>query len=230
MKEKKKNLYWYLSEIEDYRRAEGKKHTLPIVLLIALMAVMSWFTGERAMWDFVKRNEKDLRKYLKPKKWYLPSYQTIDAVLTRIWYEKVEEKFKEWMKEEIKIEEYDQICLDWKAMRWTLKEANWKRQDFINTVSAFHNRKKQVVLSKSIRNKKESEIPKVKEIIEELWLKWVIFTADALHCQKKTLETIVDTGNHYIIWVKWNQKKLKQKIEKQDKNKSYEKHKMREKK
>ncbi len=29
MKEKKKNLYEYLSEIEDYRRAEWKKHKLP---------------------------------------------------------------------------------------------------------------------------------------------------------------------------------------------------------
>ena len=34
-------------------------------------------------------------------------------------------------------------------------------------------------------------------------------------CQKETVKTIVETKNHYIVWVKWNQPKLKKKIEKE---------------
>ena len=73
MKEKK-NLLDCFSEIPDFRRAQGRKHELPIVLIIAIMAIMSGYSWERAMWDFVKKNAEELRKYLKPKKWYLPSY------------------------------------------------------------------------------------------------------------------------------------------------------------
>ena len=36
--------------------------------------------------------------------------------------------------------------------------------------------------------------------------------------QKETVKTIVKTKNHYIVWVKWNQPKLKKNIEKKIKN------------
>jgi len=59
-----------------------------------------------------------------------------------------------------------------------------------------------------IEKKKESEIPSVRKLIEMLDLKNVTFTLDALHCQEKTLKTIRETKNHYIIGVKKNQKNL----------------------
>ena len=215
----KKTLYEYFGEIKDYRRSQGRMHELPIILIIVLMAIMSGFTGERAMWDFVKKNKKELKKVLKPKKWYLPSYQTIDTVLTKLWYEKMMEKFIERASQE-RLEELEHIAIDWKAIWWTVKNANNKRQEYINIVSAFMIKKKKVIWIKSINTKKENEIPAVKELIEMLWLKWVVFTIDALHCQKKTVKKIVKSWNHYIIWVKWNQKKLQEKIKNQTKKKS----------
>jgi len=225
----KRNIYEFLKEIKDYRRAEGKKHELPIILIIVLMAIMSWFTGERAMWDFVEKNSKELRKYLKPKKWYLPSYQTIDAVLTELWYEKIMEKFMEWAWQD-GVLELEQIAIDWKAIWWTIKNYNNHRQEFTSIVSAFMTSKKRVIWTKGINTKKESEIPAVIELIDMLWVKWVVFTADALHCQKETTKKIVKSWNHYILWVKWNQKKLEQKIKNQTKKKSYDKITTREKK
>jgi len=225
----KKTLYDYFGEIKDYRRSQGRMHELPIILIIVLMAIMSWFTGERAMWDFVKKNKKELRKVLKPKKWHLPSYQTIDAVLTKLWYKKMIEKFIKWAWQE-EINEMEHIAIDWKAIWWTVKNANNERQEYINIVSAFMTKNKKVIWLKAINTKKENEIPAVKELIEMLWLKWVVFTIDALHCQKDTTEKIVKSWNHYIIWVKWNQKKLQKKIKNQTKKKSYDKIRIKEKK
>ena len=48
----------------------------------------------------------------------------------------------------------------------------------------------------------------MKELIEALGLKDVVFTLDALHCQKKTVEVIVESGNDYVIQVKENQPSL----------------------
>ncbi len=225
----KKTLYEYFGEITDYRRSQGRMHELPIILIIVLMAIMSWFTGERAMWDFVKKNKKELRRVLKPKKGHLPSYQTIDAVLTKLGYKQMIEKFIEWAWQE-ELEEMEHIAIDWKAIWWTVKNANNNRQEYINIVSAFMTKKKKVIWLKAINTKKENEIPAVKELIEMLWLKWVVFTIDALHCQKGTTEKIVKSWNHYIIWVKWNQKNLKKKIKNQTKKKSYDKVRIKEKK
>ena len=168
MKEKK-NLLDCFSEIPDFRRAQGRKHELPIVLIIAIMAIMSGYTWERAMWDFVKKNAEELRKYLKPKKWYLPSYQTIDLVLTKLWYEKIMEKFIEWVWQE-KPEILEHISIDWKAIWWTVENPNSSCQKFISLVTAFSVNSKKVVWAKQIDNSKESEIPAVKELIKMLWL------------------------------------------------------------
>lgn len=226
----KKSLYEYFKEIPDFRREQGKKFDLPVVLVIVLMAVMSGFTGERAMGDFVKKNKKDLLKYLKPKKWYLPSYQTIDIILTKLWYEKIIDKFMERIRDTTQIEKEDLISLDWKVMAWTGTDVDNKRQKFVSVISAFHVKKKEVVGTKNINSGKESEIPAVKKLIEMLWLKWVVFSADALHCQKETLKVIVESWNHYVIWVKWNQPKLEKSIKKESKKKSVDKIQMKEKK
>lgn len=227
---KRKNLYEYFKEIPDFRRAEGRMHELPVILIIALMAIMSWYWWERAMWDFVKKNAEELRKYIKPKKGYLPSYQTIDLVLTKLWYDKIERKFLEWMKKELPVKEYEQICLDGKAISWTIKNQSTSRQDLINVISAFHEKDKQVIWMRSERTKKEWEITSVKKLLKKLKLEGVVFTADALHCQKDTVKEIKKSNNHYVIWVKNNQKKLLNWIKKKDHKKSESCDKSREKK
>jgi len=50
-------------------------------------------------------------------------------------------------------------------------------------------------------------------LMEELGLSGYIFTFDALHCQRKTLETAKETGNEVIVQVKSNQKTLLQDCE-----------------
>lgn len=204
-------------------------HELPVVLSIVLMAIMSWFTGERAIGDFIEKNKKDIRKYLNPKKWYLPSYQTVDTILTKLWYKKIVNAFMKWANQ-YETKSLEHVAIDWKAIWWTVKSANSHRQEFISIVSAFMTSNKKVIWAKIINTKKENEIPAILDLIDMLWIKWVVFTADALHCQKKTTEKIVKSWNHYILWVKWNQKKLKQKIKNQTKKKSYDKIRVEEKK
>ncbi|OLT61459.1 hypothetical protein BJP37_23060 [Moorena bouillonii PNG] len=64
-----------------------------------------------------------------------------------------------------------------------------------------------------MENKRESEIPVVRDLINLLDLTGVVFTFDALHCQKKTLAAIVESGNDYLVKVKKNPPKLYQQIE-----------------
>ena len=64
-----------------------------------------------------------------------------------------------------------------------------------------------------MENKLESEINVVRDLIELLDLTGVVFTFDALHCQKKLSSAIANSENDYLVKVKTNQPKLYQQIE-----------------
>jgi len=79
-------------------------------------------------------------------------------------------------------------------------------------VSAFSHDRGEVLGLKAMENKRESEIFVVQDLLALLDFKNVVFTMDALHCQKKTASAIVNSGNDYLITVKANQNKLHQSI------------------
>ena len=54
----------------------------------------------------------------------------------------------------------------------------------------------------------------MQQLIKELDLEGIVFTIDALHCQKETTKTIIDNNNDYVIGVKGNQKKLHETLKK----------------
>jgi SET domain-containing protein len=177
------------------------------------MAIMSGYSGERAKGDFVKRNKQRLIKALRIRKKKLPSYQTIARILENVGFEELTKVFKEWAQEKIKIEEKEWISLDGKGINGTLKNTHKAEQEFINLVTVFSNKQK-VGLSVGKVGNKSNEIPLVKELIKELDLKGVIFTLDALHCQKETTKSIIESKNDYVIGVKKNQPKLLSTIKK----------------
>ena len=108
----------------------------------------------------------------------------------------------------VSIKKGDWISLDGKAIRGTVTHSNDSLQNFLSLVSVFATKQKQVLSAGKINSKKESEIPKVVELIEMLDLEGVIFTIDALHCQKKTVKTVTEGKNDYVIGIKGNQPKL----------------------
>lgn len=63
-------------------------------------------------------------------------------------------------------------------------------------------------LGQEVADKKMNEPQVLRKIVEELDVKGHVITADALHCQKKSVESIIKAGADYLIIVKSNQKKL----------------------
>ena len=207
-KQKQKNLYELLLELDDHRRAQGRMHELRLTLILVIMATMSGFQGLRAIGDFIKKNEKELVRTFKPKKDRLPSYLTIGRVLQNVDFDQLIKIFHNWTIGYVKIADSEWISIDGKAIGGTVSGLRDSQQNFLNLVSAFSSKQKQILRVGKINNSKESEIPKARELIKMLDLEGVVYTLDALHCQKKTVKTIVQSGNDYCIGVKGNQKKL----------------------
>ena len=213
-KQKGQELIALLKTIKDYRRKQGQRHPLEVILVIIIMAIMAGAKGERAIARFSKNNKKALIKALKIERKEVPTRCIIQRTIQNIDFPKLQNIFYQWALKIIIIKKNDIVNIDGKALKGTVTGAQNNLQNFISLVSVFASKRKQALAAAKIETGKESEIPTVQELIEMLDLKDVTFTLDALHCQEKTVKIIKKTGNHYIIGVKNNQKKLCQDIKK----------------
>ena len=210
------NFLELLRDLEDYRRAQGKKHSLEMIITIALMSVMSGFTSIRSMGIFAQTHKKalcDLFK-LKGKKRRIPSEKTIWRALTKVDFKNFTKVFYNWAKERLDIKKGDWLSLDGKAIGGTVTNSNNSYQDFISIVSVFSQKRRQVLHLDKLSNKKENEILTVKNLIKMLELERIVFRLDALHCQVNTVNTIKESKNDYVIQVKGNQGKLYKQLKK----------------
>ena len=175
----------YLKQIPAHRAPHGCRHPLWLVLLIIIMGMMSGYWGYRQLGRFVERHRRELIKRLQIPKARVPSYSTIRRVMLDLDYEKLQEVFKQWSKQYSLIPSSEWISLDGKSLKNTVSNYDNAQQNFINCVSAFSHQRGLVLGVKMMENKSESEINVVRDLIELLDLTGVVFTFDALHCQKK---------------------------------------------
>lgn len=208
------NLYEMLYKIKDPRDMSKIKYPLPMMLTIVIMALMSWYNWARAIWDFIERNNNELLKIFKTPENTIPHYTQILTTISLIDFDEFANVFKKWACKYHNISNKTLASIDWKAIRWTLTNANGSSQRYINLVSIFMQDEKMTLTIKQLESKKTNEIPVVQDLLKELWMEWLCYTLDAMHCQKETTKVIKETGNDYIIWVKWNQKSLYEEIKK----------------
>jgi hypothetical protein len=171
------------------------------------MAMMSGCIGQRPTADFVKKHRKELVKTLKPKRNRLPSLQTIARVMQHADYASLCTLFRTWAASHGNRTEKEWIALDGKAIGGTVMDPHNAYQTYTNLVSAFSTNRRQVLAQGKVETK-DNEISLVKQLIQELDLKGVVFTMDALHCQKRTTKAIIESKNDYVIGVKENQPTL----------------------
>lgn len=207
------NLIEHLQQISDFRRTQGLRYPLRAVLLMTIMSIMSGRCRYREIAAFAKANQKELLKFLQLKKRKrLPSHVSFRTILKGINFDEVLTAFNCWAAQYVTREDEEWTSLDGKALASTVTDYASSYQNFVSLVSLFSHKRGQVLRVAKLENQKESEIPTVQELIEALDLTGVVFTLDALHCQKKTVETIINSHNDYVIQVKRNQPTLFQSI------------------
>lgn len=173
-----------LSKVEEPRSLHGLRFHLQDLLLMCIMAIMSGYSSYRGMGRFLKNNEKDFRRVFGSYHG-VPCYVTIRDVLQRINFDTFSEAFNQWAKQYVPMCKSDTKSIDGKAIGSTTSDSHNAFQNFVSLVSVFSSQRGIVLHCGKIENKKESEIPKVQELIKALDIKGEMFTIDALHCQKK---------------------------------------------
>jgi len=180
-----KSLYDFFSEIEDPRRAAGKRHTLANILIIVTMASISGYQGYRPVGEFIKNHTDSLMKLLKPVKDRLPSFDTVRRLLMRVDEKAMCKAFYLWALQYVDIKENEWISGDGKVIKGTVSDSNCEYQNFVSLVSIYSGKQKLVLGAQKFQNKKKSEISVFRELLKSLDIKGYTFSLDALHCQKK---------------------------------------------
>ena len=174
-----------LRQIKDFRRGAGMRYQLVPVLLIIIISIISGRNGYREIAKFADANKKIFLKFFDKKRTKTPSHVTIREIIKGIDFDELLNIFEQWALQFVEIEKGDWLAIDGKALGSTVTDYSNEYQNFVSLVSVFSHKKGQVLKVGKLENKKSSEIPTVKGIIELLDLKDVVYTLDALHCQKK---------------------------------------------
>ena len=122
--------------------------------------------------------------------------------------------FYQWAKAYGPLKKGEWLALDGKVLGGTVSHANNHLQNFTSLVGVFTQNRRQVLAQAGFMSQKGNEIGAVQELLQLLDLEGVVFSLDALHCQKKTVQQIVQSNNDYVIGVKKNPPKLYKAIKK----------------
>ena len=97
------------------------------------------------------------------------------------------------------------VAIDGKTLRGSHDTSTSKQA--LHMVSAYVTDMKLVIGLQSVDNK-SNEIPAAQQLIDMLNLKGAVVTADAMHCQRETVEKIIGKRADYVLMVKDNQPSL----------------------
>ena len=175
-------LLCYLKNIPDARRAQGRRFALDKVLAISIIAMLCGATSYRGIHAFMKGNFEEIKEqfglnWKKP-----PAYTTIRKIIMKVDTNELERCFREYSHS--LSSKTSVISIDGKSLRGSYNNIEDKRMRQV--LSAFSVNDKIILAHEDIDGDiKTNEIPLARKIISSFENRGVIFTLDALHCQKK---------------------------------------------
>lgn len=175
-----------LKSIPDWRRGRAVQHPLWLMLLMTLLGVMSGYSSLRGLADFMQRHQQEVADYFDLPKAKLPRYSTIRKMMQSVDSHAVAQAFQNWVQAAGSVEAGQAVSMDGKALGSTIEDCHGQQQDFVMVVSACVQSWAGVIGQVSFQNGKTSEIGAVRTLLEQLNLKGVWVTLDALHCQKNS--------------------------------------------
>lgn len=197
-------IFWDMSE----PRKDNKRHRLIDIITIVLLGVIGGNDDYPSIEEYACDKEEFLRKFLLLPGG-MPSVSTLRRVMARLEPAELERALSKWVQLFCQSLEGKQVALDGKTLRRSFDHA-WAKMG-LHVVSAWCV-EDGLVLSQQAVAEKSNEIPTVPAILKTLDLQGAVVSADALNCQKKTVETILEGGADYVLAVKDNQPTLHKQV------------------
>ena len=211
-----KSLIEILSEIPDFRKSKGKRHPLSAILSLACAAMMCGYQSYGAIAEWGRNYDRRFIKALGFTHKKTPCVGTLHNVFRNIDIKFLELKLGIWaesiMSYSLSQEQEgavadEAVAVDGKTLRGSLKQGS----SITHLLSAVSHKLGLTLAQCSVdmnNGDKTNEIGAMPEILQNLVLEGRIITADAMHTQRETCQTIVDGKGEYVMIVKDNQHNL----------------------
>lgn len=173
-----------LEDVRDPRRARGKRYPLPNLLLFTVLALLSGARSYRGIITFLDQRRDHLNQHFGVNLKRAPALNTLRHVLQTLDTTDLEEVLRRHAKGFLPEPEHGErtaIALDGKVLRGSFDHIYDRKA--AQTLTAFAS-EAAIVLAHTEINDKSNEIPAAQQMIRDLGLTGVLFTADAMHCQK----------------------------------------------
>lgn len=194
-----KSLIDHFAALEDPRQAWKVLYPLPEILLVVLCATLAGAEDFVEIRRWGAMNLDFLRRLL-PFAGGIPSHDTFNDVLNGLDGELFATCFGEWV-EGLREDEPDIVAIDGKTSRRT--HARAKGRNPLHLVSAWASRQR-LVLGQQACDAKSNEITAIPLLLDRLALTGALVTIDAMGCQTKIAQKILDKGADYLLAVKDN--------------------------
>ena len=199
----------YFKDVSDPRQVKKSDHLLNDILAISLCAIISGAQGWTDMETFGKTNEAWFRQFLELPNG-IPSHDTFGRVYSLLNPDEFTRCFIRWVESIRDKVHKDIIAIDGKKLRHSFDNASAKSA--IHMVSAWSSANG-LVLGQVKVNNKSNEITAIPQLLKLIDVENCIVTIDAMGCQKKIAEVIIDQGADYVLALKGNQGNLHQAVE-----------------
>jgi predicted transposase YbfD/YdcC len=195
----------HFETITDPREKHKVKHALLEIVIMTICAVVAGCDAWYQIFHYCESKQTWFKRKLKLKlKHGIPSHDTFERVFALINPKEMERCFFLWVKAVVKLSAGEIVSIDGK----TLCSSGDSENKAIHMVSAWAS-KKNLVLGQVKTDEKSNEITAIPDLIETLDLNGCTVTIDAIGCQKKIAETIVNAGADYVLGLKGNQTSLR---------------------
>jgi predicted transposase YbfD/YdcC len=197
-----------LAEIHDPRRRQGQRYSLSHLLLFSVLAVLAGATSYQKIITFIAVQRDRLNTAFGACFRRAPAVNTLRRLFLALERDDLEAAFRRHAQElngTVRMTGKRTIALDGKTLRGSFDHLN--DQKAAHVLSAFASDAALILAHREVAGA-PGEIPAVPTLITELGLTGVLFTADALHCQKDAFTRAAETDNALLVQVKQNQPTL----------------------
>lgn len=193
----------HFANLTDPRR-ENKRHKLTDIITIAICAVICNADSFAHICEFGQAKQDWFKKFLELPHG-IPSTDTFERVFARIDPKEFKACFIKWIQAISQLTKGEVVAIDGKTLRRSHDQKNGKSA--IHMVSAWACANG-LVLGQTKTEEKSNEITAIPELLKTLEIQGCIVTIDAVGCQKRICEAIIDKGADYIFSLKGNQGNL----------------------
>lgn len=198
----------HFSALEDPRN-DNKRHQLLDIVIIAICAAIcganSWTEVE-----LFGHAKQDWFKGFLELPHGIPSHDTFGRVFALLDAEQFQTCFVEWIQAIEKLSQGQIVALDGKKLRRSHDRTLGKEAIYMVSAWASENR---LVLGQRKVDDESNEITAIPQLLDMLEVSGCIVTTDAIGCQTKIAEKIIEKQADYVLVVKENQGRLYETIQ-----------------